>query len=85
MRILIVEDEIRIREGIEKLLGRTGRPFAIVGEAENGKAGLELLRKLKPDVVITDIKMPVMDGLEMLSLMVQIVDLAYPTLEPYNK
>lgn len=71
MRILIVEDEIRIREGIEKLLGRTGRPFEIVGEAENGKAGLELLRKLKPDVVITDIKMPVMDGLEMLSLMVQ--------------
>ena len=71
MRVLIVEDEIRIREGIEKLLGRTGRSFEIVGEAENGKAGLMLLQELKPDIVITDIKMPVMDGLEMLSAMVQ--------------
>ena len=71
MKVLIVEDEIRIREGIEKLLGRTGRSFEIAGEAENGEEGLTLLRKLRPDIVITDIKMPVMDGLEMLSAMVQ--------------
>ena len=71
MKVLIVEDEIRIREGIEKLLTRTGRSIEIAGEAENGEEGLELLRKLRPDIVITDIKMPVMDGLEMLSAMVQ--------------
>ena len=71
MRVLIVEDEIRIREGIEKLLGRTGRPFEIVGEAKNGAEGLALLRELRPDIVITDIKMPEMDGLEMLSAMVE--------------
>lgn len=69
MRVLIVEDEIRIREGIEKLLSRLNDEFEIVGEAETGETGLRLLQKLKPDIVITDIKMPCMDGLEMLTRM----------------
>lgn len=67
MRVVIVEDEIRIREGIVKLLSKTNGEFELVGEAENGNAGLQLLRELRPDIVITDIRMPLMDGLEMLT------------------
>lgn len=69
MRILVVEDEIRIREGIEKLLSKF-TDVECVGEAQDGREGLEKLRELNPDVVITDIMMPEMDGLEMLEAMV---------------
>lgn len=69
MRVVIVEDEIRIREGITKLLSKTNEEFELVGEAENGEDGLSLLCELRPDIVITDIRMPLMDGLEMLTQM----------------
>lgn len=69
MKILVVEDEIRIREGIVKLVQKLNREYEITGEAENGKEGLLLARSLKPDIVITDIRMPQMDGLEMLQQM----------------
>ena len=66
MRIVIVEDEIRIREGIIKLIKKIDEKYEVVGEAENGIAGLQLIEEIKPDLVITDIKMSDMDGLEML-------------------
>jgi two-component system response regulator YesN len=66
MRILIVEDEIKIREGMSKLIEKH-TDHQVIGEAKNGEEGLELILRLKPDLVITDIKMPVMDGLEMLT------------------
>ncbi len=68
MRIVVVEDEIIIREGICKLIGNMFPDYEVAGSGENGKEGLELILKEKPDLIITDIKMPVMDGLEMLSL-----------------
>lgn len=66
MKIIVVEDEIRIREGIAKLVGKLNKDYEVVGEAENGQSGLELIREMKPDIIITDIRMPIMDGLEML-------------------
>ena len=66
MKVVIVEDEIRIREGIVKLLKKLDSSYEIVGEAWNGLDGLEICKKEKPDLVITDIKMPQMDGLQML-------------------
>ncbi len=69
MRFVIVEDEIRIREGIQKLLPKLNKTNIVVGEAENGKEGLEVIRREKPDIIITDIRMPVMDGLEMLKIL----------------
>lgn len=69
MKIVVVEDEIRIREGISKLLLKLHPDYKIAGEAENGRDGLELIRKVMPDLVITDIRMPEMDGLEMLTVM----------------
>ena len=66
MRIAVVEDEIRIREGIHKLLSKTDSSFEIVGEAENGCKGIELLMNKRPDLVLVDIRMPEMDGITML-------------------
>ena len=43
MKIVIVEDEVRIREGIHRLLTKTDPSFEVVGEAENGREGIELL------------------------------------------
>ncbi len=65
MRIVIVEDEITIREGMARLI-KTHTEHTIAGEGSNGKEGLELILRFKPDLVITDIQMPVMNGLEMI-------------------
>lgn len=65
MRILIVEDEVMIRVGMGKLI-ESETKHQIIGEAKNGCDGLELALRLKPDLIITDIRMPEMDGLTML-------------------
>ena len=67
MRIVIVEDEILIREGIVRLVNRVASTHQVVGEAANGREGLSAILTQKPDLVITDIRMPDMDGLEMLT------------------
>lgn len=66
MKIVIIEDEIRIREGIVNLIHKISDQYVIVGEGENGVEGLELIIRESPDLIITDIKMAEMDGLEML-------------------
>lgn len=65
MRILIVEDEVKIRRGLAALIARQ-TDNEIVGEAKNGQEGLELIQRTNPDLVITDVRMPQMDGLEMI-------------------
>ncbi len=69
MRIVVVEDEIRIREGICNLLAKMFPQHEVAGSAANGKEGLELILHECPDLVITDVKMPLMDGLTMLSIL----------------
>ena len=66
MRIVIVEDEAPIREGIAKILHKINPDYELAGTAADGIEGLELIRKEKPDLVILDIQMPKMDGLTML-------------------
>lgn len=67
MKTVIVEDEIRIREGIFKLVRKISLEEDEILCAENGKEGLHLIQEFKPDLIITDIRMPEMDGLTMLS------------------
>ncbi len=64
-RVLIAEDEYITRQGIRNMVDWNAEGFEIVGEASNGKDALELVEKLKPHIVLTDIVMPVMDGLEL--------------------
>ena len=65
MRIVIAEDEPKSREGLIRLIRRF-TDYEIVGVAENGEEGYRLTEKEKPDLVLSDIKMPVLDGLGML-------------------
>lgn len=65
LRILIVEDEEIIRRGLISVIDWAGMDCCVVGDAPDGRAGLELLRAERPDVVLTDIRMPRMDGIEM--------------------
>ena len=66
LRVLIVEDEDIIRKGIAYTMDWTSMGCTIVGEAANGKEGIEKILDLKPDIVLTDIMMPFMDGIEMI-------------------
>lgn len=66
MRIVIVEDELRIKEGLNNLIKKLYPDHTVVAMEENGQEGLEAIREHRPDLVFTDIRMPVMSGLDML-------------------
>lgn len=63
IRVLVVDDHVIVRDGICALLALAG-DIEVVGEAGDGMEALELARKLKPDVVLMDIAMPVLGGME---------------------
>ncbi len=63
VRVLIVDDHETLREGVKALLAEEP-DVAVVGEAADGEQALELTRRRHPDVVLLDVAMPVMDGLE---------------------
>jgi DNA-binding NarL/FixJ family response regulator len=63
IRLLLVDDQGLIRRGLKALL-KTDPDLEVVGEAEHAQAALTLVETLQPDVVIMDIRMPVMDGVQ---------------------
>lgn len=65
MKVVVVEDEALVRRGIVLTVDWAGVDCAVVGEAADGMEGLEVIRESQPDLIITDIKMPRLDGLEM--------------------
>jgi two-component system, response regulator YesN len=64
-KLLLVEDQVFFRKGLRKMIEDHSLGWTVVGEAENGKEALELMDRLKPNLVLTDIRMPGMDGLEL--------------------
>jgi two-component system response regulator YesN len=64
-KVFFVEDEIVTREGIRDHVDWKGHGFEFCGEASDGELALPLLQTIKPDVLITDIRMPFMDGLQL--------------------
>lgn len=67
MRIVVVEDEVFIRNGLGKMLGKIDPSYELVGKAADGEEGLAVICQQKPDLIITDIQMPKLDGLAMLA------------------
>ena len=63
MKIMIVDDHVIVREGLRALLDKQA-DIEVVGEAENGESAVERQKELLPDVVITDITMPKLNGVE---------------------
>ena len=63
IRILLAEDQVMVREGL-KMMMETDEEIKVTGEASNGKEAIELCEKQSFDLIILDIRMPVMDGIE---------------------
>lgn len=65
VKVIVVDDEVVIREGIIHSIDWSKYGIEMAGEASNGKEAINLTEEIKPDIIITDIRMPVMDGLEL--------------------
>ncbi len=68
-KVLIIDDEFITRQGLKYMIDWEKEGFQIIGEASNGQEGLELVEKLSPHIVLVDIVMPVIDGLEFSKIM----------------
>ncbi|GAA0136723.1 response regulator transcription factor [Paenibacillus sp. YSY-4.3] len=69
--VILVDDELFTRKGLIKLIDWGACGFQISGEADNGEDALELIRSARPDLVITDIRMPVLDGLGLIRQLIE--------------
>jgi len=65
LKVFLVEDEFVVREGIKRNIDWQANGYEFCGEAGDGELAFPMIQKLKPDIVITDIRMPFMDGLEL--------------------
>lgn len=65
-KVLLAEDEVFVRESVREIIDWESMGFTVVGEAGNGTEALAMIREEKPDLVLTDIIMPGMDGIELL-------------------
>lgn len=68
LKVFLVEDEIIVREGIKNITNWVENGFIFCGEASDGELAYPMIQKERPDIVITDIRMPFMDGLELARL-----------------
>lgn len=66
IKLLVVDDEEEIRTGISSVIDWEAYGIEICGEAENGRKALDLIERLSPDIILVDIRMPVMDGLQVI-------------------
>lgn len=83
-KVVIVEDEEFIRKGMVLATPWSKFNCEVIGEAKNGEEGLELIKKVKPDIVITDVRMPIMDGIIMIKELKNNVDSEYIIISGYD-
>ena len=69
MKVFLVDDEIVIREGIRESFPWAETDYTLIGEAPDGEMALPMIRDTNPDIVITDIRMPFMDGLSLCTVL----------------
>ena len=79
IKVFLVEDEMIIRNGVKRSIDWEKEGYEFVGEASDGELAYPLILKEKPDIMITDIRMPFMDGLE---LSLSLIHISEPT-RPY--
>ena len=65
-QVFVVEDELLIRQNIRKVIEGMSGPYAFCGEASDGEMALSMMQDLMPDIVLTDIRMPFLDGFELI-------------------
>ena len=65
-KMIIVDDDLHVLKGFERKIDWHGLGIEIVGTASDGEEALGLIDELNPDIVMTDIKMPIMDGIELI-------------------
>ncbi|NHN33711.1 response regulator [Paenibacillus agricola] len=68
LRIVLIDDELLIRQGLASIIGRLCPSWVVIGSASNGEEGIELLESLRPDAAIVDVRMTGISGLDMISL-----------------
>jgi two-component system, NarL family, response regulator YdfI len=85
INVLIADDHLVVREGLQLILGMEEN-MQVVGEAENGQMAVSLAAELQPDVILMDLRMPGMGGLEAIEqILAQMPDMAIVILTTYNE
>ncbi|HPY44616.1 MAG TPA: response regulator [Sphaerochaeta sp.] len=72
-KVFIAEDEIVVREGLRNTIQSGTGPFVLAGEASDGEMALSIMKDVKPDILITDIRMPFVDGLSLCRIIKKIL------------
>lgn len=83
-KVVVIEDEDIIRKGLLFLIDWARHDCLVVAECVNGEEGVEAIEKYKPDIVVTDISMPIMDGLEMIEQTYERYDYSAVILSSYS-
>ncbi|MGO3049952.1 DNA-binding response regulator [Staphylococcus casei] len=83
-KVLIVDDHFVVREGL-KLLIELNDQFEVIGEAENGESAIEKVAQLKPDIILIDLYMPIMNGLDAIRIIKSNHDIPIIILTTYNE